>query len=562
MSGKFMKVKKIIIPTLTMIIIASQLMGCAAATQSELLQMINQGDQIEIEVASPLAEEEQGEESSILWEELASLTTNPDLRSEWDNILGIMNTDTGKNGVLYVNTEGENDNNNTLRVALHNREFLKFLENESSISELSTAVQNNYADLEADEEMKSVYMGINGYFNLLPDSTPNYSNPDSTLTRAEFMSMVMRAETPVQDITADTKFANAVGQSDYNIYAQEVANDNYLDLSSKSLNNMTYNGTITRAEAIYLLMNHYFADELKTIDTTKTKTTFTDAKDGGNIAVEQKFIENATQKDYWKSYELTYVLQNPETGLPTDLYKAIVLAEQKGLITDETRWDEGITRAEAIEFLVNTLKIETGIEVFSAKQGIIEGYEVKEEEETKETANAASSNAEIETPEDAAYQNQLDNEDAVENKDADDVVESDIEAIDKTMYAKGSVNTRSGPSTDYKIVGGLSTNQEVKVTGQSKSTGWYEIEINGEKQFVSNKYLSDTKVEVTQPSPTTDNNTGNTGNTSNDDGGNSPTGAGTTTPGGHKVGRGPVNRKNSGGGNSGGSGEGNNVIWQ
>ena len=128
MSGKFMKVKKIIIPTLTMIIIASQLMGCAAATQSELLQMINQGDQIEIEVASPLAEEEQGEESSILWEELASLTTNPDLRSEWDNILGIMNTDTGKNGVLYVNTEGENDNNNTLRVALHNREFLKFLE--------------------------------------------------------------------------------------------------------------------------------------------------------------------------------------------------------------------------------------------------------------------------------------------------------------------------------------------------------------------------------------------------------------------------------------------------
>ena len=44
------------------------------------------------------------------------------------------------------------------------------------------------------------------------------------------------------------------------------------------------------------------------------------------------------------------------------------------------------------------------------------------EEETKETANAASSNAEIETPEDAAYQNQLDNEDAVENKDSDYVV--------------------------------------------------------------------------------------------------------------------------------------------
>lgn len=35
MSGKFMRVKRFIIPTLTAVIIASQLMGCAAMTQSE-----------------------------------------------------------------------------------------------------------------------------------------------------------------------------------------------------------------------------------------------------------------------------------------------------------------------------------------------------------------------------------------------------------------------------------------------------------------------------------------------------------------------------------------------
>ena len=46
MSGKFMRVKRFIIPTLTAVIIASQLMGCAAMTQSELLQAINNGDQI------------------------------------------------------------------------------------------------------------------------------------------------------------------------------------------------------------------------------------------------------------------------------------------------------------------------------------------------------------------------------------------------------------------------------------------------------------------------------------------------------------------------------------
>ena len=49
MSGRFMTIKRIVIPTITMVIIASQLMGCAAVSQSELLQMINQGDAIEIE---------------------------------------------------------------------------------------------------------------------------------------------------------------------------------------------------------------------------------------------------------------------------------------------------------------------------------------------------------------------------------------------------------------------------------------------------------------------------------------------------------------------------------
>ena len=112
--------------------------GCAAANQSELLEMINQGDQIEIEVAVPI-NEEQGTEESITWEELASLTTNDTLRSEWDDILGIINTETGKNGVLYVDVTGVNNNNNTLQMALHNRAFVKLMEDEDSLLELAEA---------------------------------------------------------------------------------------------------------------------------------------------------------------------------------------------------------------------------------------------------------------------------------------------------------------------------------------------------------------------------------------------------------------------------------------
>ena len=131
MSGKFMKVKRIIIPTITAVIIASQLAGCAAMTSNELLDAINRGDQIEIEIIDPaFAEAEQGQESAIEWIELGDLTTNKELRDSWDNLLLITKTADGKNGILYANNKGEHVNNNTLHMVLHNREFQKLLETE------------------------------------------------------------------------------------------------------------------------------------------------------------------------------------------------------------------------------------------------------------------------------------------------------------------------------------------------------------------------------------------------------------------------------------------------
>jgi uncharacterized protein YkwD len=67
----------------------------------------------------------------------------------------------------------------------------------------------------------------------------------------------------------------------------------------------------------------------------------------------------------------------------------------------------------------------------------------------------------------------------------------------KTMYAKSSVNVRDLPSSDGNKLGGLSTNQEVTVTGQCNETGWYRIEYKGSTGYVSNKYLSDEKVATT-----------------------------------------------------------------
>jgi len=397
----YSKINKLAIGNLVILGTVLVMSGCG---KSELQKLIDEGKPIEIEVAVPLSEQ-QGTESSIIWEQLALLETNETLRDSWDDTLGITVTDTGKNGMLYVDVDGNNVNNNTLRMALHNREFAKLFEDENSMLELSAGAQNQYTDIEVDETEKAVYMAINGYFNLLPDATPNFSNPDSTLNRLEFMSMVMRAETPVSDITADSAFAAAVGNNDLNIYAQEVAENSYLDIESKSLNNMTANGTMTRAEAVYLLMSRYFADELANVDISKAQ--LADAKDGGDFIEKAQSMskEDITSKDYLKSYVLTYVITNPDEGVPTDLYKALVLAESKGIITSETRFDEGITKSEAVEMLVETLMQETGIQTFNAKQGTVEGYVAETEDttpvetETREGTVGDPSQMDIETPE-------------------------------------------------------------------------------------------------------------------------------------------------------------------
>lgn len=360
------KKKKYVVSVMAALAVMTCLSGCSK--ESELLQMINNGDMIEIEVATPI-NQEQGEESTLSWEQLASLTTNPDLRKEWDNTLNITSFSDGKNGVLYVNPTGENEPNNTLRVALHNREFIKALENKDTVEALANAAELAYTDIDATENQdKALYIALNGYFNLLPDSEDGASYADDALSRREFMAMVARSELQVDDsLVSSDDFNTLVGESEYNAFAEQVASDSYLDINSKSLNNKTYNGTMTRAEAIYLIVNRYFKSDLESVDLTTA--TFTDCKDGGDIATEQKFIENGTEKDYCRDYELVYATQNPDNGVPTSIYKAMVVAQNRGLITKDTRWDEGITKYEATKLLVEALKQETGIQIFTYDNG-------------------------------------------------------------------------------------------------------------------------------------------------------------------------------------------------
>lgn len=71
-----------------------------------------------------------------------------------------------------------------------------------------------------------------------------------------------------------------------------------------------------------------------------------------------------------------------------------------------------------------------------------------------------------------------------------------FEDMEATKYAKSTVNVRSLPTADGEKLGGLSTNDEVKVTGKCNETGWYRIEYSDSVAYVSDSYLVDNKVET------------------------------------------------------------------
>lgn len=428
---------------------ASQFMGCAATTQEETLNMLHNNKEIEVEVAdlddeytdtgtegsSTTSKKDQAnsrKEPEIEWTELASLNTVPEIREAWDTAAGIQKTDKGKEGMFYTNSKGENDNNNTLMQAMNNNGTLKSyadlnyrervntdprsLEPILAIREyLAKPVMDNYIDI--DDADKAILAGLNLYYNLIPNTEDKgESNIDTSLSRKEFMSMVYRADTPVQETKQDKEFTEAVGKSAYNEYAQNLKNNSYLTIESGDLNPTTYDGAISKAEAIYMLVNRYYRDEL--VETSSKEEgigqvfMFTEEKPTGEM-VEITFTDaklNKDLKDKGKLDSLNEALKDADVGLSPELYGSLVIAVKHNIINPEedTCWDETVSTAEAMELLINTYSnmpeamVEAGAntEVFVTK----EEQEEAEIEQLKEEYKQAVASGEVGSTDSKAYQ--------------------------------------------------------------------------------------------------------------------------------------------------------------
>ncbi|MCL4298365.1 MAG: SH3 domain-containing protein [Anaerolineae bacterium] len=68
--------------------------------------------------------------------------------------------------------------------------------------------------------------------------------------------------------------------------------------------------------------------------------------------------------------------------------------------------------------------------------------------------------------------------------------------IEPQLVAPGTVNIRSGPGTNYQVIGALNANAPVLVTGRNQDASWWQIEINnGAIGWVASSVVSASNTE-------------------------------------------------------------------
>lgn len=376
MSGKYMKIKSVIIPTLTMVMISSMLFGVTACGKKDTYNMLQESTEIELEYAVPDYDSntEESKVELLPWLQLSSLETHPELRTAFEELLGVTVSEDGtKTGIIYTDETGNANQNNTLFNALgKNNLFIDTIRDTEKSEKIESIASDNYTDIEDNQSIAAV---INAYFELLPDQSEGQFDGDSTISRAQAMTLVMRATTPVNESQApdeDADFTKAVGETQYTNFAAPMNEYTYLN-TENGLNDKTFNTTMSRGEYIYLLTKSIFSqsnynDYLDGVgmedESLSEDVKLTTVKDGGDISLQD-------------------AINSVENGLPTDMYQTLARAVALGFITeDNLNWDEAITKSEAVTLFIDAAETyQTNMEEVNNKMGLGETppYEVVEQ---------------------------------------------------------------------------------------------------------------------------------------------------------------------------------------
>ena len=343
MSGKYMKVKKIVIPTLTLILISSMLFGVSACSKKEAKDMSQQASEIEIEYAVP--NYDSGEESKVEllpWLQLSSLETHTELRSAFEKYFNITGKTGNKEGTLYYNPATQTaEQNVTYLMAIQNSAISQYLSSEGYMVEIGELVGDIYTDVETDSP-EAPYAVINSYFELLPDQEDGKFDGDSTISRAQAMALVMRATTQVNEAQAPEEnkdFTDKVGETTYTNFAAPMDEYSYIN-TSNGLNEKSFSSTMTKGEYIALVTNYLRANYLAEIEANGYVDNYSDTS---SVSITK--VKDAGDIKYQKA------INDADKGVPTDLYNTFKVAIANGYLTEDTLsdWDSALTKADALE---------------------------------------------------------------------------------------------------------------------------------------------------------------------------------------------------------------------
>lgn len=306
-----MKIKRISASLMALVIVAGQFAGCAGKDSNEISSKVKNGEEIVIQVEA-INYDIQGELSVIDWTELQEKYSNENSREFLDGYFSNYADKTGtKYGPFYIDKYNNQEGNNTLFTVLGNEYVANTMStlintpNNTPNKEIAQYLNKDYADLEESDYTSAMF---NAYFELIPDSTPNYFNGGASLSRAEAMALVMRAVTPVgtlelneafetavtgtntstdtSDTDTDTPTPNSNPYTAYTPYASKEDSNSYISTSDNSLNSDNYAGAMTRAEYVYLVLNEIYGTEaVQSQDISSNQDTVTqDCKLNSKIA--------------------------------------------------------------------------------------------------------------------------------------------------------------------------------------------------------------------------------------------------------------------------------------
>lgn len=288
---------------------------------------------------------EKSKVESLPWLQLSSLETHPELREAFEEYVGVTGTTGNKEGILYYNPATQAaEQNVTLYMATKNSAMSIYLTNIRAIESISSIAAEHYTDVDVDDT-NAPYATINAYFELLPDQEDGQFDGDVTISRAQAMTLVMRATTPVNEAQTpdeDVDFTKAVGETQYTNFAAPMNEYAYLNTST-GLNEQSFNETMTKGEFIALITNYIRADYVATLKESGYTDLYSDASD-----VTMSTVSDAGDIKYSEA------ISDASKGVPTDLYKTFKLALKNGYLAeaDLEDWDSALTKADAISLFL------------------------------------------------------------------------------------------------------------------------------------------------------------------------------------------------------------------